>query len=804
MPRLAPSVALVGLSLGVLAVVTAADARSRRPAPQQLRLDLRHLPAQQNAAQQNAAQQNAAQPNPAQPNPALFGHVFGGPHHGQPAALRGFEGALTDRALAAAIDEAIHFLESRQAEDGSIGEGQWARGGSTALAALAMLASGAAPASDPTLKRALGWLSEIEPDNTYVVAIRANVWEYALRTAPNERRWRDALEKDFRWLLEARNERGFRYGIDSQDWDNSCTQYGVLGIWAAERAGFEAGDAFWQAMSDHFRAVQNEDGGWGYQRGGSSPNMATAGLASLFLVFDNFHARQVFRRGAPRTQVKAQREILEALRRGMTWLGESSGDKANSYYLYGIERAGVASGRRTFGGEDWFRTGAAAALARRTVDGAISMGYGPVVSTSFVTLFLVYGGAPMAINKLEYGLSGDARDWDLNPRDLANLSKWLWEAYERPVGWQIVSIDAPVESFEAPILWITGSAAWNPSEADVEKLRAYVARGGTLLVEPSDHSSAFRAAAEQLAGRIRPGTTLAAVDPGDPLLTVTRHTWKTAPALRAAHDGSRHWFLLSDGYLSADWQSNDTDSDAFHLAMSVLFYVTDRGQLRPRFQTAHPEGPAVAADASVRVARAYVGDDGLDRAAAGWRAMRAHIAHAAGVTIEDGGVVSLDAPIPKDVAVLHVNGRGVWNPSAAERDVLNAFSQRGGVLLVDAWAGDSAFARSSKAALAGTDLAPRSGLDGSPIQEGRFEGGADLSEGLRLTLAGRDRLPAGAQPDALLEVAARDRRVTTLFSPVDLAAALGDVRIYGSAGYKPRSARRIVGNLLTMVARPPE
>ena len=79
---------------------------------------------------------------------------------------------------------------------------------------------------------------------------------------------------------------------------------------------------------------------------------------------------------------------------------------------------------------------------------------GAVGGTSFCTLFLVYGGAPVAVNKLQYGKD---QDWNLNPRDLANLSKALWTAYERPINWQIVSIDAPASEIEAPILFLSGS-----------------------------------------------------------------------------------------------------------------------------------------------------------------------------------------------------------------------------------------------------------------------------------------------------------------------------------------------------------
>jgi hypothetical protein len=36
--------------------------------------------------------------------------------------------------------------------------------------------------------------------------------------------------------------------------------------------------------------------------------------------------------------------VHEAVERGMDWLGKSKENKADGYYLYSIERAGVASG----------------------------------------------------------------------------------------------------------------------------------------------------------------------------------------------------------------------------------------------------------------------------------------------------------------------------------------------------------------------------------------------------------------------------------------------------------------------------
>jgi len=74
--------------------------------------------------------------------------------------------------------------------------------------------------------------------------------------------------------------------------------------------------------------------------------MATAGLASLFLVFDMYHGKTPFGRKSPPTFTEGDAaEVHKAIERGMDWLGKSKENKAGGYYLYGIEGAGVASDR---------------------------------------------------------------------------------------------------------------------------------------------------------------------------------------------------------------------------------------------------------------------------------------------------------------------------------------------------------------------------------------------------------------------------------------------------------------------------
>lgn len=74
---------------------------------------------------------------------------------------------LTAGRIRAAVDDALMYLRSQQAKDGSIQSND----GYTALAALAMLAAGGDPAADTQLAKALDWLAGRTPDNTYIRGI---------------------------------------------------------------------------------------------------------------------------------------------------------------------------------------------------------------------------------------------------------------------------------------------------------------------------------------------------------------------------------------------------------------------------------------------------------------------------------------------------------------------------------------------------------------------------------------------------------------------------------------------------------
>ena len=793
-----------------LSIVITALAGNRLPAWQLAQKQPQQINQRLRAGNQQRIQNNAFLPQPLQ-NQGRRNHSIPAQNGHMP---------ISAAAIRKAVDRAVAYLQNCQAEDGSIEEQMvhYSEGAGTVMSALAMLAAGADPESDVSLRRALDWLVEHNAENTYYRAVRANVWEYALRRSPEDTELRQALGSDFQWLLAALNKKeGWRYLKTSSDWDNSVTQYGVLGIWAACRAGFSPEQEFWHRMSRHFRSCQNSDGGWGYQRGSSSHNMATAGLATMFLVFDMYHGRQHYRTNMENPfQGGEAAECLDAIGRGMNWLDQHPGGTGDGYYLYGIERTGVASGRKYIGGRDWFREGVASVLQHQKPDGSIPMsGYGKTrVNTGFATLFMVYGGAPVAFNKLEYG---EHQEWNLNPRDIANVTKHLWKAYERPLNWFSVSIDAPVEEFEAPILYISGASSSAFSDEQVHRLRDYINRGGTIFAEPADHNAAFRKSMEELVTRLFPaktykGRALVTLPPSHPVYTVLKQEWDQAPTLRGASDGSRIVFFLSEDYLAKDWQMNHTHTDAFKLAMNVLFYTTDRGSLHGRFHSTLPDSnPAEAADWSLHVGRMTheetteqpsswkIGESALPQ-------FSSYFNHVHGGTlITTNGIDSAKA-IPKQLDALVLSGNRSLTLSKKTVKALKAFVASGGTLIVDAYAGNETFARSARRAIE-KHLGKLQPINTHhDIVTGRFPGGFDLSHGIRYTLPARKTIrTSGQRPDCQhLEVVTDEGRVTVIFSPFDITGAVSGARNFAAKGYTPTSARQVLSNIFGYITHQKE
>ncbi|MCK4601478.1 MAG: hypothetical protein KAU28_03370, partial [Phycisphaerae bacterium] len=354
------------------------------------------------------------------------------------AAFGGSPRARHQQRLDRAVAKAAEFLSAQLGEDGTCSSeyqpesGRHLHGGKTAMIAYALLTAGADP-KDPPLAAALSYLEQAELTGIYAVALRANAFA-ALKGA----RYRKGLAADVKWLIEAADPNGaYTYwsagGKTLNTFDNSNNQMAVLGVWAGARVGIPVPMRYWQTVERYWDSQQNKaNGGWGYRPGSRVyGSMTAAGLATMYICFDNLHRVDFIR-------CRATGEY-KPIEDGMKWLAANFSVRRNPrhteykyYWLYSLERVGLASGRKYIGQHDWYAEGSAHLLATQGANGSWGRG-DRVADTAFALLFLVRGRNPVLVNKLRY-----TGRWNARPRDMANLTSYLSHTFERTVRWQIV------------------------------------------------------------------------------------------------------------------------------------------------------------------------------------------------------------------------------------------------------------------------------------------------------------------------------------------------------------------------------
>ena len=155
-----------------------------------------------------------------------------------------------DRPGAATIQKAMEYIYSQQ-KDGlwdvpaqpPIDQGkptggeshprQWT--GMTALSVYSLLAAGENH-QEPKLIKAVDFLKKTRTEGIYALGLREQVWSLL----PQSREVREAMRDDGNAILRGLKNGLFDYGPSrTTRVDHSVSQYGVLGLWAANECGFE-------------------------------------------------------------------------------------------------------------------------------------------------------------------------------------------------------------------------------------------------------------------------------------------------------------------------------------------------------------------------------------------------------------------------------------------------------------------------------------------------------------------------------------------------------------------------------------
>lgn len=220
--------------------------------------------------------------------------------------------------------------------------------------------------------------------------------------------------------------------------DTSVTQYSMLGLWAATRAGVEVPNSvFERCIGWHF-STQLAEGAFiycpgttiGNEQGGPSLNMTAAAIGSILIaarhlypnqaerLFEdtvrdedvqqpeddslaNAHLEQVDLDAPPMGETATDPEagipisqIQQSVQRAAGWLGPrfvnyNQSTSHSAYYYYSVERAGSLAKISHIGSYDWYQYCADYLLSVQAADGSWSVsGFPKHQDSAFIILFL--------------------------------------------------------------------------------------------------------------------------------------------------------------------------------------------------------------------------------------------------------------------------------------------------------------------------------------------------------------------------------------------------------------------------------
>jgi len=760
-------------------------------------------------------------------------------------------GEITAQQVRESIARSVDYLKGQQKPRGDWGEWIGQPGGQTALVALALLNSGVEPDEKP-IQAALNYLRSMDRSHTYCVALQTMVFCRA-----GQKRDLPLIRQNVAWLERAQSKAGLGsggWGYEmGSDPDNSNSQFALLGLDEAERAGAQVSQQTWRLAKAYWESCQQVDGSWGYkpvppgilgQKGTGS--MTCAGISSLVIAAGKIREPDAEVQGDRIQCCQRAQADNDRIERGLEWLGRNFSVSQNPnygrvwhfYYLYGLERAGRLSNRRLIGGHDWYREGAdylvnvkGGPLADRWAESGPAQ-TNELVATSFALLFLSKGRWPVLVGKLKHG---QEENWNQHRSDLANLTRYVELKWNRDLVWQVTDPKpATVEDLvQSPVLYLCGSNSPLPDAVDArqefaQKLRAYLDRGGFLLAEAHCGGAGFDAGFRKLVEIMFPEPEYRLS-----LLPPEHAIWRMEEPIPPMHVrpllGIEYGCRTSVVYsppdtaaqarppLSCLWELWRGGRDqkyggavkehvqaGMSLGINIMAYATNR-ELRDKTDFVGTP-PAKAKADKVDRGRLYIAS--LRHPGGCTAAPRAltNLLEAASSELRarfntEPREITITDPALFDHHLVFMHGRNAFRLTDAERKQLKTYLERGGMLFADAICASRQFTESFRREVQA--IFPEQPMKAIPPKDPlwtRKYSGFDLSAVKRREP--QNRAATGAlkaverQGPPELEAVQLGDRYAVIFSPYDLSCALEKQETVECEGYTRDDAARIGLNVV--------
>lgn len=671
-----------------------------------------------------------------------------------------------------------------------------------------------------SMQNAIHYLISHRYPTTYYASFTAN----ALALLPPKRAYRAELRWTELYLLSAMGRTGgYGYAAGPQQkiytknpwaWDNSNSQYGILGLWACAHAGFSVPWRYWFHGAFHWRRKQRMDGTWGYgpfagtgvaHTGpfGRAPTFTPAGVASLLICDEFMSAREVSSRPRPDENVV----------RGLKWINQNfNSSMRDQYKMYCYERVGLASGLTTFAGHNWYNDFARTITAPGSQQGGgfwwcnpdlnnpwWSNGYeSQIVGTAYSLLLLDRGLNPIFMSKLQYTKHYYGA-WNIRPRDLANATSYITDHTEAPLSWQVVNINSPLAQWlNSPILFISGKTDPKFSAAQIDKLRRYVDAGGMIFCSPVGYSQKFRLAMIKYAQEIvKHRYEVHRLSAKSELYSMQPWFHMHYPLLGISN-GVRYLWVMSPGDISSVWQRRAfSNRVCWELPINLYLYCTGKGYLGTRLSTLSVTAPTEPASYRLNMALLkYAGNWNPEPGA--WKRFvkLAAADFQTDITLSSVQTHSLHVHHQK---LVHLTGTGNFTFSSAQITAIRRYLNQGGTLFADAAGGHTAFVDSFNALA--QKLYPHTPMvrinASSSLYTGNLPGGQKIT---RVVYRKYFTVHHGFKSKPRLLGIRKDHRWVVVFSPEDITSGLLGTNTWGIDGYAPKSAVALARNITLYAA----
>ncbi len=290
----------------------------------------------------------------------------------------------------AAIVRGVEYLLPRQYADGSwrMAGHEAYPGGTTALACYALYKSGL-PKEHAAIQLSMNFLASAEPVYVYDAALRV-----LLLTSMDPVKYAPRIERAAK-VLNYGPRQYFSYeanrGRDVTG-DLSNHQYGLVGLEALDRFGFDTDEDFWGKTSEFMVRNMADMGGWGYYPNQEpSSTMVLAGIAGAACCLKALQRNE----WKPKVQKQLQQVLTTSLSRAEgKWFLDQPMNRAPLnrwfyYACYGVERAMAILDQKALGQINWYAQIADAIVERQRKNGSWSSAKGePEMNTAFALLTL--------------------------------------------------------------------------------------------------------------------------------------------------------------------------------------------------------------------------------------------------------------------------------------------------------------------------------------------------------------------------------------------------------------------------------